>query len=252
MRALGERPGNGRPPTYRDRIEEVFDWPRPDRGCWAIPYGRFEPGRCGAVDGRRGSAGAVDANARPLGATTAATAAVATASGSVLQARPASSVTMNLTPSIAPRSRLAATRTAGRSMRWSIATAAGAPLECGGKLPRGRRLLRSARRNARGSARGCSSGHESRRFGPLSVELVRDGQAAVRNSRSSATATFPRSTPIATRGASAQAIARLAISNAVPSLSNDVLWYHANYVAPSWGRRLTRATQIGAHIFYRA
>jgi hypothetical protein len=50
----------------------------------------------------------------------------------------------------------------------------------------------------------------------------------------------------------AQAITRLAISNAVPSLSSDVLWYHANYVAPSWGRRLTRAEKIGAHIFYRA
>lgn len=50
----------------------------------------------------------------------------------------------------------------------------------------------------------------------------------------------------------AQAIARLAMSNAVPSLSSDVLWYHANYVAPSWGRRLTRAEKIGAHIFYRS
>ena len=50
----------------------------------------------------------------------------------------------------------------------------------------------------------------------------------------------------------AQAITRLAMSNAVPSLSSDVLWYHANYVAPSWGRRLTRAEKIGAHIFYRA
>jgi N-acetylmuramoyl-L-alanine amidase len=50
----------------------------------------------------------------------------------------------------------------------------------------------------------------------------------------------------------AQAIARLAMSNAVPSLSSDVLWYHANYVAPSWGRRLTRAETIGAHIFYRS
>ncbi|WP_309662821.1 cell wall hydrolase [Sphingomonas sp.] len=49
----------------------------------------------------------------------------------------------------------------------------------------------------------------------------------------------------------AQAITRLAMSNAVPSLSSDVLWYHANYVAPSWGRRLTRAEKIGAHIFYR-
>lgn len=47
-------------------------------------------------------------------------------------------------------------------------------------------------------------------------------------------------------------ITRLAISGAVPSLSNDVLWYHANYVSPSWGSRLDRVTQIGAHIFYRS
>ncbi len=47
-------------------------------------------------------------------------------------------------------------------------------------------------------------------------------------------------------------ITRLAMHNAVPSLSTDVLWYHANYVSPSWGRRLTRVSQIGAHIFYRA
>ena len=50
----------------------------------------------------------------------------------------------------------------------------------------------------------------------------------------------------------AVAITRLAISNAVPTLSNDVLWYHADYVAPSWGRRLTRVNKIGTHIFYRA
>lgn len=47
-------------------------------------------------------------------------------------------------------------------------------------------------------------------------------------------------------------ITRLAIGNVVPSLTNDVLWYHADYVAPSWGRRLTRVEKIGAHIFYRA
>ena len=50
----------------------------------------------------------------------------------------------------------------------------------------------------------------------------------------------------------AQGITRLAMANVVPSLSADVLWYHANYVAPSWGRRLTKVSQIGAHIFYRA
>jgi hypothetical protein len=50
----------------------------------------------------------------------------------------------------------------------------------------------------------------------------------------------------------AVAITQLAVSNAIPSLANDVLWYHADYVAPSWGRRLTRVNKIGTHIFYRA
>ena len=47
-------------------------------------------------------------------------------------------------------------------------------------------------------------------------------------------------------------VTRLATADAVPVLSSDVLWYHADYVAPSWGRRLTRASKIGTHIFYRA
>ena len=47
-------------------------------------------------------------------------------------------------------------------------------------------------------------------------------------------------------------ITRLAINDAVPILSQDVLWYHADYVAPSWGRRLSRVSKIGTHIFYRA
>ncbi len=50
----------------------------------------------------------------------------------------------------------------------------------------------------------------------------------------------------------AQAITRLAIANVVPSLSHDVLWYHADYVAPSWGRRLSKVSKIGTHIFYRS
>ncbi len=50
----------------------------------------------------------------------------------------------------------------------------------------------------------------------------------------------------------AVAITRLAIGDAIPSLDTDVLWYHADYVAPSWGRRLTRVNKIGTHIFYRA
>lgn len=51
--------------------------------------------------------------------------------------------------------------------------------------------------------------------------------------------------------AKAQGVARIAISNVVPSVGSDVLWYHADYVAPSWGHRLNYAEKIGAHIFYR-
>jgi len=52
--------------------------------------------------------------------------------------------------------------------------------------------------------------------------------------------------------ARAEGIAQLAAANIVPSVSTDVLWYHATYVAPSWGHRLNVAQKIGAHIFYRA
>lgn len=47
-------------------------------------------------------------------------------------------------------------------------------------------------------------------------------------------------------------VTRLTVANAVQTVPSDTLWYHADYVAPSWGRRLTRVNKIGAHIFYRA
>ena len=50
----------------------------------------------------------------------------------------------------------------------------------------------------------------------------------------------------------AQAIARIASAEMAKVIPTDVLWYHADYVAPSWGRRLDRVDKIGAHIFYRA
>jgi len=50
----------------------------------------------------------------------------------------------------------------------------------------------------------------------------------------------------------AQGVTRLAMANAVPSVPTSCLWYHADYVAPDWGRRLTRVEKIGAHIFYRS
>lgn len=48
----------------------------------------------------------------------------------------------------------------------------------------------------------------------------------------------------------AVAIARIAQSRETRLLPDNVLWYHADYVAPSWGRRLARNTKIGLHIFY--
>ncbi|WP_114954150.1 cell wall hydrolase [Sphingosinicella terrae] len=48
----------------------------------------------------------------------------------------------------------------------------------------------------------------------------------------------------------AVAIARIAEIRASRLLPENVLWYHADYVSPSWGRRLARNTKIGLHIFY--
>ena len=50
----------------------------------------------------------------------------------------------------------------------------------------------------------------------------------------------------------AQAIARIAASRTAAEVDPDVLWYHADYVAPSWGKRLKLVEKIGTHIFYRA
>ena len=63
---------------------------------------------------------------------------------------------------------------------------------------------------------------------------------------------FPRIDPACQAWRKAKAIARIAVANASDMLPTDVLWYHADYVAPSWGRRLTKVDKIGAHIFYRA
>jgi spore germination cell wall hydrolase CwlJ-like protein len=48
----------------------------------------------------------------------------------------------------------------------------------------------------------------------------------------------------------AVAIARIAEAEASRLLPRNVLWYHADYVNPDWGRRLARNTKIGLHIFY--
>ena len=49
----------------------------------------------------------------------------------------------------------------------------------------------------------------------------------------------------------ALAVADIARKQLVQEIAGDVLWYHADYVSPAWGQRLTRAAQIGRHIFYQ-
>lgn len=48
----------------------------------------------------------------------------------------------------------------------------------------------------------------------------------------------------------AVAISEIALKDLDAKLSKDVLWYHADYVAPVWGKRLDREQKIGLHIFY--
>ncbi len=48
----------------------------------------------------------------------------------------------------------------------------------------------------------------------------------------------------------ALAIADIARNQLAIQIPANVLWYHASYVSPSWGKRLTRIARIGTHIFY--
>jgi len=63
---------------------------------------------------------------------------------------------------------------------------------------------------------------------------------------------FPRINTGCEAWLKAQAIARIASLNLTAALPQDVLWYHADYVAPRWRNNLRRVEKIGAHIFYRA
>ena len=206
------------------------------------------------------SAGAVDAAAKPLGAVTqtaqsganslSTTAVVSTVSGGVMQARPAASVTMSLAPSIAKE---AAWLYRNGWPLYALADrySAGAPLgdegnclatavyfEARGETVEGQLAVARVVMNRAASGQYPSSWCATVKQ-PWQFSFVRNGQ-------------FPSVDANCEAWRRAQGIARLAMSNAIPSVSDDVLWYHANYVAPSWGRRLTKVSQIGAHIFYRA
>jgi hypothetical protein len=208
------------------------------------------------------SANVVDTNARPLGIlapamqaaaktlNTVATATVSTITGGVLQARPAASISMALTPSIATEAAWL------QQNGWPLYAlvdrySAGAPLdeeanciavavyhEARGESLEGQLAVARVIMN-----RAASGQYPTSWCGvvkqPWQFSFVRRGR-------------FPSVDEGSTAWRNALGVTRLAVNNAVDSVPTDCLWYHANYVAPSWGRRLTRVSQIGAHIFYRA
>jgi spore germination cell wall hydrolase CwlJ-like protein len=61
---------------------------------------------------------------------------------------------------------------------------------------------------------------------------------------------IPQADKSSTAWRTAVAIAHIAKERLVTELAPNILWYHADYVSPRWGRRLTRQTKIGLHIFY--
>ena len=202
-----------------------------------------------------------DTAAKPLGAiagpvtavaqkAVATTTAVAQASGIVTQAQPAQSVTVKLPAAIATE---AAWLYKGG---WPLAAlvqkySVGAPLdeetnclatavyfEARGESLEGQLAVARVVMNRAASGKYPPSWCATIKQ-PAQFSFVRHGQ-------------FPQVALASAAWARAQGIARLATANVIPTVGNDVLWYHANYVAPSWGGRLNRVEQIGAHIFYRA
>ena len=201
----------------------------------------------GRVDGAQAALGrAAQAVAAPL------TKAVATVSGSVVQAQPAAAVSVSLAPQIA---REAAWLHKNGWPLYALVDrySAGAPLDQEANC-----IAVAVYHEARGEAlegqlavarvimnRAASGKYPSSWCGTVKQPW----QFSFVNPRTGA---FPQTDLQSAAWRKAVAITRLAVNNAVPSLSTDVLWYHATYVAPSWGRRLTQASKIGTHIFYRS
>ena len=180
----------------------------------------------------------------------ASTTALATANGTVLQAQPAASVTLKLATSVAaeaawlyragwPVYALADRYSAGTPLdEEANCLATAVYFEARGETVDGQLAVARVVMN-----RAASGKYPTTWCGvvkqPAQFSFVRHGQ-------------FPRIDTASVAWARAQGVARLAMANVVPSVGTDVLWYHANYVSPSWGRRLNMAQRIGAHIFYRA
>jgi hypothetical protein len=203
----------------------------------------------------------VDTSARPLGtarslATTlvrpavASTNAIATSTGTVFQAQSARSVTLTLAPTMAteaawlyrngwPLYALVGKYESNAPLDEQMTCLATAVyFEARGESLEGQLAVAHVVMNRAASGRypadWCSVVKQ-----PWQFSFVRHGQ-------------FPRVDTDSEAWRKAHAIAELAAANIVPSVSKDVLWYHADYVAPSWGQRLNVVEKIGAHIFYRA
>ena len=203
----------------------------------------------------------VDMSAKPLGAATAlastlarpavaVTTAVATPTGAVFQPQPAQSVTVQLTPSIAQE---AAWLYKGGWPLYALVEkyATNAPLdtetnclanavyfEARGESVEGQLAVARVVINRAASGRypsdWCSVVKQ-----PAQFSFVRHGQ-------------FPQADTNCEAWRKAEAVAELAVANIVPSVGPNVLWYHADYVAPAWRHGLQEVQQIGAHIFYQS
>ena len=191
--------------------------------------------------------GVAAAVARPAVATTT---AISTVSGAVLQSQPAQAVTVKLAPSMATEAAWL------YKNGWPLYAlvdkySTGAPLD-----EQGNCLATAVYFEARGEslegqlavARVVMNRAASGKYAPDWCGVVKQPAqfSFVRHGE------FPWIDTSSAAWARAQAIARLAVANVVPSVDSDVLWYHASYVDPSWGHRLNMVEKIGAHMFYRA
>jgi N-acetylmuramoyl-L-alanine amidase len=61
---------------------------------------------------------------------------------------------------------------------------------------------------------------------------------------------FPEPNKASNAWRKAVAVARLARNEIAEAVPEEVLWYHADYVAPIWRHGLAKNDKIGAHIFY--
>jgi spore germination cell wall hydrolase CwlJ-like protein len=200
-----------------------------------------------------------DNKARPLGTSVAstiarpvvaATTAVASAAGTVFQPQPAQSVTLQFAPSIASE---AAWLYKGGWPLYALVNKfeTSAPLDVETSC-----LATAVYFEARGEsvegqlavARVVINRASSGRYPPDWCAVVKQPAqfSFVRHGE------FPAADTTCEAWRKAEAVAEIAAANIVPSVGSDVLWYHADYVAPSWRRSLQQAQQIGAHIFYRS